>query len=127
MQCVIRRSALGMALLALWPAATSAQDSKQVSEGAALYTQYCVLCHGADGRGGAGYANPIWGQGAQIRKFKNALGLFEYNQLLMPFNDPTLLTDEQKWLVVVYILANHNVIRRDEDVDPQRAHTISIP
>jgi mono/diheme cytochrome c family protein len=127
MRCVIRRSAVGMTILVLSTAAVAAQDSKQVSEGEALYKEYCVMCHGADGRGGAGYGNPIWGQGAQIRKFKDAGGLFAYNQLLMPFNDPGLLNDEQKWTVVVYILANHNVVRRDETVDPQRAHTISIP
>jgi hypothetical protein len=43
------------------------------------------------------------------------------------FHDAGLLTDAQKWTVVVYILANHNVIRRDETIDPQRASTISIP
>ena len=40
------------------------------------------MCHGENGRGGQGYANPIWGAGAQIKKFKNAQGLFEYHQLL---------------------------------------------
>ena len=87
----------------------------------------CALCHGANGRGGQGYANPIWGEGAQIRKFKHAQGLFEYHQLLMPFNDPTLLTDDQKWAVTAYLLANHGVLVRGDTLDPAKASQLTIP
>lgn len=104
-----------------------ASDSEQVRQGEALFQEYCALCHGANGRGGQGYANPIWGQGAQIRKFKNAQGLFEYHQLLMPFNDPALLTEDQKWAVTVYLLANHGVVRRGDTLDAAKASEVIIP
>jgi S-disulfanyl-L-cysteine oxidoreductase SoxD len=104
-----------------------ADDSEQVRQGEALFGEYCALCHGTNGRGGPGYANPIWGPGAQIRKFKHAQGLFEYHQLLMPFNNPLLLTDEQKWAVTVYVLVNHAVLKRTDTLDPAKAGEVTIP
>ena len=104
-----------------------ASDSEQIRQGETLFQEFCALCHGANGRGGQGYANPIWGQGAQLRKFKNAQGLFEYHQLLMPFNDPTLLTEEQKWAVTAYVLANHAVLNCGDTLDPAKALQVTIP
>lgn len=104
-----------------------ANDSEQFRRGEALFKEFCVMCHGENGRGGQGYANPIWGAGAQIKKFKNAQGLFEYHQLLMPFNDPALLNDEQKWAVTAYVLANHAVLGRGDTLDPATAVQLTIP
>lgn len=113
--------------LAAGPALPALAESAQVAEGARLFAETCAVCHGADGRGGQGYPNPIWGDSAQIRKFAHAQGLFEYNQLLMPFDDPTKLDDTEKWAVVAYILANHGVIGRDEELLPEEARTIAVP
>jgi cytochrome c len=125
MRQLIGSLALGAAFLTSLPA--HANDSPQISQGAAHFQEKCALCHGATGRGGEGYPNPIWGAGAQIKKFKTAQGLFEYHQLLMPFNDPTLLDDEQKMAVTAYVLANHGVMGRGETLDPAKAPQITIP
>lgn len=85
------------------------------------------MCHGENGQGGNGYGNPIWGKGAQINKFKNAQGLFEYHLLLMPFNDPSLLNEDQKWAVTAFLLANHAVLKREETLDPSKAAQLPIP
>jgi mono/diheme cytochrome c family protein len=114
------------AALAAVPSLPAFAESAQVAEGARLYAETCAVCHGADGRGGAGYPNPIWGDGAQIAKFSHAQGLFEYNQLLMPFDDPTKLDSAEKWAVVVYILANHDIIARDDEVSRDDAASIEI-
>lgn len=120
-----RSLSLAAALLLAAPAAFA--DSAQVAEGARLYAETCAICHGAEGRGGQGYPNPIWGDGAQIRKFSHAQGLFEYNQMLMPFDDPTKLDNDQKWAVIAYILANHGVMAREDEIDPAQARGIAIP
>jgi mono/diheme cytochrome c family protein len=125
MRQLIGGLALGAAFLTSVPA--QANDSPQITQGAALFQETCALCHGAAGRGGEGYPNPIWGAGAQIRKFKTAQGLFEYHQLLMPFNDPSLLDDEQKMAVTAYVLANHGVMGRGDTLDPRKAAQIPIP
>lgn len=111
------------ALLAAAPAL--AQDSAQVAQGRALYAEHCALCHGADGKRGQGFQTPIWGAQTQIAKFANAQGMFEYMQLLMPFQDPSLLTDEQKLATVAYILANHGAMPRSGEVTA--ANMASIP
>lgn len=100
--------------------------SAQVTQGAALYAEHCALCHGADGKRGAGFQTPIWGPGTQIAKFANAQGLFEYNQMLMPFNDPTTLNDEQKMAITAYILANHGAMPRTGEVTAANMATIPI-
>jgi hypothetical protein len=45
----------------------------------------------------------------------------------MPFNDPTLLTEEQKWAVTAYVLANHAVLNRGDTLDPAKALQVTIP
>jgi cytochrome c len=115
----------GAAFLACVP--VRASDSAQIRQGAELYQEKCALCHGATGRGGEGYPNPIWGAGAQIKKFKTAQGLFEYHQLMMPFNDPTLLDDEQKLAVTAFVLANHGAISRGDTLAPSTTAGIPIP
>ncbi|MCG6122564.1 MAG: cytochrome c [Microvirga sp.] len=128
MKTALTRQALPRALaLAIATSSAALAESEQVAEGGRLYAETCAVCHGAEGRGGPGYPNPIWGDGAQIRKFAHAQGLFEYNQMLMPFDDPTKLDNAQKWAVVAYMLANHGVIEREDGVDPAQARDVTIP
>jgi mono/diheme cytochrome c family protein len=125
MRIAIAGLLLGAALLTAGNA--KATDSEQFRKGQALFTEFCSLCHGENGRGGQGYANPIWGKGAQIRKFKTAQGLYEYHQLLMPFNDPTLLDEEQKMAVTAFVLVNHGAMGRGDTLAPAKATEITIP
>ena len=104
-----------------------AQDSAQVAQGRALYAEHCVLCHGADGKRGEAFQTPIWGNGTMIAsKFGHAQGLFEYLQMLMPFQDPSLVTDEQKLAVVAYMLANHGALPRTGEVTSSNLASIAI-
>ncbi|MGL5116720.1 MAG: c-type cytochrome [Beijerinckiaceae bacterium] len=106
--------------------AIAAQESKQVAEGRGHYMETCQLCHGEDGKRGAGFQTPIWGQGTMIgTKFGNVQGLIDYMQL-MPFNDPTLLDDNQKIAVVAFMLAQHGVIKPTDTLDPAKAAAIPI-
>lgn len=115
---------IGAALLMSAP--TLASDSAQIRLGGELYKENCALCHGAEGRGGEGYPNPIWGAGAQIRKFKTAHGLFEYNQMMMPFSDPTSLDDSQKMAVTAFVLANHGAMNRSDTLEASAAAAVTI-
>lgn len=121
------RHGLALLLFALvQPTSATAQDSAQVAQGKEYYTQFCQLCHGADGKRGEGFQTPIWGEGSFIAsKFGNAGALIEYMQV-MPFNDPTLLDDAQKLAVVAYMLANHGAISNGGEITPQNASTVAI-
>ncbi len=115
-------SLLGAASFAL----ASAERSAQVTRGAHVFAENCAVCHGEDGRAGAGYPSPIWGQGAKIARFETAMGLFEYNQMLMPFDDPSKVSDEDKWAIVAFMLANHGAIQPSAQVEPGSAGSIAI-
>jgi mono/diheme cytochrome c family protein len=114
-----------MTVLLAWPMFAAAQ-SPQYREGQKLFAETCAICHGPTGRGGPAYANPIWGQGAQIAKFGTAQGLFEYHQMLMPFDNPARVSDELKWAVTLYVLANHGAVGNDTTLGPQNAGTVRI-
>lgn len=85
--------------------------SPQVALGAQLYQKTCALCHGVAGRDATVFPRPIWGPGHDIAKFGSAKGLFEYLQLLMPFDDPSKLDDAQKTAVVAYMLVRNGSLR----------------
>jgi len=107
--------------------AANAQDSSQVMQGAALFKQHCSRCHGADGQGGEGFATPLWGKQSQIKKFKTADELYEYNIGVMPFDNPGVIDDKQKLAIVAFILANHEVIKRNETVDEKKLPKLNLP
>ena len=103
-----------------------AQDSEQVTEGKAIYVEFCTLCHGADGKRGEAFQTPIWGEGSFIAtKFGNADKMIEYMQT-MPFNDPTLINDTQRLAVIAYLLAQHGAIPRSGKITPQSAASVAI-
>ena len=112
-----------VACLAL-PLGASAQEapappagaSAQVLSGAALYQQHCALCHGAKGRDATVFPRPIWGPGHDIGKFGNAKGLFEYMQLLMPFDNPAKIDDAAKTAIVAYMLVRNGNLKPGESV-----------
>jgi cytochrome c len=110
-------------LLALGPTRALAGDFET---GEQLFNENCAACHGEDGRTGSGYNYPIWGEGTGIQKYNTALGLFQYLQLLMPYDDPYKINDEQKWLITKYMLMQHGTLPRGEPVDPNKAGEIEI-
>ena len=101
-------------------------SKSQFERGAQIYAQHCALCHGVEGRGGQGFAGPIWGAGHDIAKFGSARGLFEYVQLLMPFDNPQKITDEEKLAVVAFMLMNNGTIGRDQTLEPSKAAATPI-
>ncbi len=115
--------ALAMAL----SSAASAQDSPQVAQGAELFKQHCARCHGANGQGGEGFATPLWGKQSQIKKFKTADELYEYNVGVMPFDNPAAINEKQKLAVIAFILANHEVIKRNETIDEKKLPKLNLP
>ena len=85
--------------------------SAQVLRGASLSQENCALCHGATGRDAKVFPRPIWGPGHDIAKFGNSKGLFDYMQLLMPFDNPAKIDDGAKTAVVAYMLVRNGNLK----------------
>ena len=94
--------------------APPAGASAQVLSGAQLFQQHCALCHGASGRDATVFPRPIWGPGHDIAKFSTSKGLFEYMQLLMPFDNPAKIDDEAKTAIVAYMLVRNGNLKAAE-------------
>ena len=92
------------------PPALPANASPQIAEGAKLYQANCSICHGVNGRDAAAFPRPIWGQGQDIKKFLTAKGLFDYLQMLMPFDDPNKINDQQKTAITAFMLLQNGNI-----------------
>lgn len=88
--------------------------SAQVLQGASLYQQNCALCHGVNGRDASVFPRPIWGNGHDIAKFSNAKGLFEYLQMLMPFDNPAKVNDVEKTAITSYMLVRNGNLLASE-------------
>jgi len=91
-----------------------------------VYAEACAVCHGKDGGGGPGFANPIWGKGAQIAKFGHAAELLVYTVMLMPFDDPTRLSDEDKLAATAYVLHRHGVLGEEAELRQETAKSVVI-
>ena len=118
-----------LVLGALIPCMTHAQSvskKSQFERGAQLYEQHCALCHGAEGRGGQGFAAPIWGTGHDIAKFGSARGLFEYVQLFMPFDNPQKINDEDKLAVTAFVLVSNGTLKPDQPLNASTAAATPI-
>jgi len=72
------------------------------------------LCHGVNGRDANVFPRPIWGPGADLSKFSTTKGLFEYLQMLMPFDDPSKINDEQKTAIVAFMAVQHGASKPSE-------------
>jgi mono/diheme cytochrome c family protein len=82
-------------------------SSPQVIAGGNLYKANCVVCHGINGRDAVAFPRPIWGPGQDIKKFQTAKGLFEYLQMLMPFDDPNKISDADKTAIAAFMLVKN--------------------
>ena len=91
-----------------------ANSSAQVVVGEKLYQQNCALCHGANGRDATVFPRPIWGAGSDLSKFATTKGLFEYLQMLMPFDNPSKINDEQKTAIVAFMAVMHGAAKPAE-------------
>ena len=89
-----------------WDGVYSDEQSKR---GAALYTQYCAICHGEDLSGGGAESVPsMTGSKFSTRWDNLTLGdLFDRMFLLMPQDAPGSLTRDQHVDILTFILAKN--------------------
>jgi cytochrome c len=77
----------------------------QADNGALVYTQHCMYCHGQLLAGHNGVPPLI---GSSFRKqFASAKAIFDFVKVAMPASDPGVLTKQQYLNVTAYILSKN--------------------
>jgi cytochrome c len=104
-------------------------------EGAKVYQARCQECHGAEAKGGD-EAALVGGHDtlATAKPLKTATGywpyattLFDYTRRAMPFKDPGMLSDNQVYAVVAYLLALDGIIEKDAVMNAGTLPKVKMP
>jgi cytochrome c len=104
-------------------------------EGAKVYQARCQECHGADAKGGD-EAALVGGHDtlATAKPLKTSTGywpyattLFDYTRRAMPFKNPGMLTDNQVYAVVAYLLALDGIIEKDAVMNAETLPKVKMP
>lgn len=112
------------ALLALPAAAETLEE--QIEAGAAVFAEHCAQCHGAEGEGGQTHPSPIV-ETRSLNRFRHAKGLYDYNLMMMPFDDPARVGSADTWRVTAWLMARNGWLEgRDAPLGPEDAAEIPI-
>jgi mono/diheme cytochrome c family protein len=108
------------------------------AQGASIYAEKRVACHGEGGKGGvAPGAGPLVGgapltNGIETAKtianyYAYATTVFDYIRRAMPFNAPRSLSDDEVYALTAYILALNKLIGDDDVMDAKTLPRVKMP
>ncbi len=104
-------------------------------QGAQVYEQKCVACHGAKGAGKpadalAGGVGTLAGK-TPVRTVGSywpyATTLFDYVRRAMPITNPLSLTSDEVYAVTAYVLALNGIIGEDAVMNAQSLPQVKMP
>ena len=115
--------------------------SGNYQEGARLYAQKCAACHGAKGEGGGIYPQLIGVEHTRDFAFADdpripktignywpyATTIYDYIHRAMPYTAPGSLRPDEAYSLVAYLLAENQVIPRDQVIDARTLPKIKMP
>ena len=106
------------------------------AQGASVYVQKCLMCHGVEGKGGPNNAligNPplTGGDRDPVKTIANywpyATTLFDYIRRAMPWTQPRSLTNDEVYALTAYILSLNKLIRENDTMDAQTLPQVKMP
>jgi cytochrome c len=109
--------------------------SGSAAEGAKVYQQNCLVCHGAGGKDGLNDAL-VGGHGSLMtdrpRKtvgsyWPYATTLFDYVHRAMPYQAPGSLSDDDVYAVTAYILYLNDVVDENDRLDADTLPDVRMP
>ena len=105
-----------------------------VAEGEAVFRLHCVACHGATGTEGP-YDRLVgtepWGDAPTTRTVGNywpyATTLYDYIRRAMPQLTPGLLTPDETYAVIAYLLHLNEIVPADAVMDAETLPQVRMP
>jgi cytochrome c len=105
------------------------------AQGAKIYAEKCVACHGDNGKGGAAAAlvsdRELAGINAAQKTIKNfwpySTTIFDFIRRAMPYQMPRSLTDDEVYALTAYILAENKLIGETDMMNAQTLPKVRMP
>ena len=111
------------------------EGSGNVSTGAALFSQQCVLCHGSRGRGAS--AEELIGGLADLTRdppdqtigtyWPHATTLFDFIRRAMPMHIPGSLSNNDAYALTAYLLYENGIVEDHANLDASSLKKIKMP
>jgi mono/diheme cytochrome c family protein len=108
--------------------------SGKAADGAKIFAEKCVACHGEGGQGGVA-ARVIGGPpkatldgGKTIANYwPYATTVFDFIRRSMPWTQPRSLTDQEVYALTAYILAANKIIGQDDEMNASTLPKVKMP
>ena len=109
--------------------------SGTAAQGAAIYGQKCMACHGENGKGGISTAlvtdRKITSISAGEKSIANfwpyATTVFDIIRRAMPWPQPRTLTNDEVYALTAYLLALNKVIGENDEMNAQTLPKVRMP
>jgi cytochrome c len=109
--------------------------SGTAAQGAQIYAQKCVACHGEKGGGGSASALLPKGPITSINGAEKTIGnfwpyattLFDYIRRAMPWQQPKSLASDEVYALTAYLLALNKVIDEGAGLDAATLAKVKMP
>jgi cytochrome c553 len=108
--------------------------SGKAADGAKIYAQKCVACHGEKGEGGiaarliGGPPKATLDGGKTIANYwPYATTVFDYIRRAMPFTQPRSLTDQEVYALTAYLLAANKLIGEGDEMNATTLPKVAMP
>ncbi len=105
------------------------------AQGAQIFAQKCVMCHGEGGKGGT-YAAlvggaPVSGGIDSVKTIANFWGyattVFDFVRRAMPWQQPRSLTNDEVYALTAYILAENKLIGPNDVMNAKTLPQVKMP
>jgi cytochrome c len=103
-------------------------------QGAGVYAQKCLMCHGPNGKDGPNTALVGGGPLKDMESAKTianfwpyATTLFDYIRRAMPWQQPNSLSNEEVYALTAYILALNKLIGENDIMNAQTLPKVKMP
>lgn len=122
--------------ISILPDGTGLPDGKgTAAEGKDVYARRCSECHGNEGQGGDSSAL-VGGQGSLTGSkplktvgsyWPHATTIWDYVNRAMPFDTPGVLTNDQLYAVVAFVLHLNGIVEENEEMNRDTLPNVQMP